>query len=157
MQFLQAQLNQKEKFQEELLIEKIMMDDTINICNRKNELFASKLKSYEIGWEKEMKISEEKNELIMNLEIELKKNKLNFSTSQFENENLKIENIAIKDKIEENEYSILKLEERALTSEEASKEWEEKFQNLERTHAEYSLNQKEHELQHDKNQCQGDP
>jgi hypothetical protein len=145
LQFLQSQIDEKEKIRKEFLTEKIMMEDKINESIRKNDLFASKLKSYENGWEKEMKISNEKNERIMKLEKELEENISKYSDIRFENENLMEENGAMKEEIEESKYSILKLEERALASEEASKEWEEKCTVLERTHAKYSFKQKERE------------
>ena len=122
-----------------------MMEDKINESIRKNDLFASKLKSYENGWEEEMKISNEKNERITKLEKESKENISKYSDLKFENKNLTVENGAIKDEIEESKYSVMKLEERALESEEASKEWEEKCTVLGRTHMEYSLKQKERE------------
>ena len=122
-----------------------MMEDRINESIRKNGLFASKLKSYESEWEKEMKISNERNERITRLGKELKEMKSNYSDLKIQNENLIEENGAIKEEIEESKYSVMKLEERALEAEEASKEWEEKCTALERTHAEHSLKQKERE------------
>ena len=121
------------------------MEDTINECKRKNKSFASKLKSYEIGWENEMKISNENNQIIMRLEIELKENKSSFSVSKIQNDNLAIENNVLKEEMEENKCSIIQLEERALKSEEYSKEWEEKYNVLESTHEEHSSKQKERE------------
>lgn len=142
---MQAQFDEKEKYQQNLLIEKLNMEDAINECTRKNELFASKLKSYEIGWEKEMKISNEKNQKIMKLELELKENKSIFSVSKIQIDNLMIEINVLKEEREENKCSIIKLEERALMSEEYSKEWEEKYNVLESTHEEHSSKQKERE------------
>lgn len=145
LQFLQSQIEEKEKVQKELFTEKLMMEDKINESIRKNDLFASKLKSYENGWEEEMKISNEKNERIIKLEKESKENISKYSDLKFENKNLTVENGAIKDEIEESKYSVMKLEERAKEAEEASKEWKEKFTVLERTHAKHSLQQKERE------------
>jgi hypothetical protein len=142
---LQSQIDEKEKAQKELSSEKLMMEDKITESTRKNDLFASKLKSYENGWEKEMKISNERYERITRLEKELKETKSNYSDLKIQNENLMERNGAMKEEIEESKYSIIKLEERALESEEASKEWEEKCTVLECTHAEHSLKQKERE------------
>ena len=135
----------KEKCQQNFSIEKLNMEDTINECKRKNELLKLKLKSYEIGWEKEMKISNENNQEIIKLEIELKEKKSFFSVSKIQNDNLIIENDDLKKEMEENKYSIIKLEERALMSEECSKKWEEKYNVLESTHEEHSSKQKERE------------
>ena len=138
-------MDQKEKFQQELLIKKIAMEDTITEWTRKNELLVSKLESYENGWEEEIKFSNENKETIMKLESELIENKSFFSVLKFQNDDLVNENIELKEKIEENTYSILKLEERAVSSEQASEEWEQKYDDLKCTHSELSLKQKERE------------
>ena len=142
---MHLQIDEKEKIQKEFLIEKLNMEDQVNESTRKNVFLESNLKSYEIGWEKEIKISSEKNERIMKLEKELIEIKSNYSDLKFQNESFMEENGAIKEEIKETKYFTLKLEERALASEEASKEWEEKCTALERTHMEHFLEQKERE------------
>ena len=145
LQFLKSQFDEKEKYQQNFLIEKLNMEDAINEYKRKNELLKLKLKSYEIEWEKEMKISNENNQKIIKFEDELKENKSFSSLSKIQNENLIIENDDLKKAMKENKCLIIKLEERALMSEEYSKEWEEKYNVLESTHVEHSSKQKERE------------